>query len=164
MSYKEIPTLLNTCKNIAKAYHSSVNFARAVHEAQIKVLTSFEQFYSYFNIKVQSRDESQRPWAILQEVSTRWNSQLICLRSCLKSEAALRSVLSSGEFKTMKSLAGVKFSQSQVDLLKRVCHVLEPFYQATLQLSNDGSCISEVLLWDITLNEISGLKTRWFPL
>ena len=60
----------------------------------------------------------------------------------------------------MKSLAGVKFSQSQVDLLKRVCHVLEPFYQATLQLSNDGSCISEVLLWDITLNEISGLKTR----
>lgn len=47
MSYKEIPTLLNTCKNIAKAYHSSVNFARAVHEAQIKALMSFEQFCSF---------------------------------------------------------------------------------------------------------------------
>merc|ERR1719430_2319032 len=45
----------------------------------------------------------------------------------------------------MKSLVGVKFSHSQVDLLKRVCHVLEPFYEATLQLSNDSSCISEVI-------------------
>ena len=37
MSYKEIPALLNSCKSVAKAYHSSINFARAIHEAQIKV-------------------------------------------------------------------------------------------------------------------------------
>ena len=40
--------------------------------------------------------------------------------------------------------ASVKFGQSQVELLKKVCRVLEPFYRATLQLSNDSSCISEV--------------------
>ena len=35
MSYKEIPALLNSCKSVAKAYHSSVNFARAFHEADM---------------------------------------------------------------------------------------------------------------------------------
>ena len=38
MSYKEIPALLSACKGIAKAYHSSINFSRAVHEAQVKVI------------------------------------------------------------------------------------------------------------------------------
>ena len=119
---------------------------------------------------MQSRPEGERPWSILQDVSTRWNSQLFCLQSCLKSEGALRAVLASEEFKTMKSLvgeiqvaascslrvfkAGVKFGQSQVELLKRVCRVLEPFYHATLQLSNDGSCISEVCKCDGPLLQI----------
>ena len=40
MSYKEIPALLTSCKSVAKAYHSSVNFARAIHEAQIKVINN----------------------------------------------------------------------------------------------------------------------------
>ena len=44
----------------------------------------------------------------------------------------------------MSVQAGVKFGQAQVDLLKKLCHVLQPFYEATLQLSNDSSCISEV--------------------
>ena len=38
MTYREIPALLNSCKAVAKAYHCSVNFARAIHEAQIKVI------------------------------------------------------------------------------------------------------------------------------
>ena len=59
--------------------------------------------------QVQSRPEEERPWAILQDVSTRWNSQLICLQSCLKSEGALRAVLASEEFRTMKSLVGEIF-------------------------------------------------------
>ena len=41
--------------------------------------------------------------------------------------------------------AKVKLGQVQVDLLQNVCAVLEPFQQATLQLSNDAACISEVL-------------------
>ena len=40
--------------------------------------------------------------------------------------------------------ANVKLGQTQVDLLQNICAVLEPFYQATLQLSNDAACISEV--------------------
>ena len=39
-----------------------------------------------------------------QDISTRWNSQLSCMKSILKSEGAIRYVLSSGEFKSMKSL------------------------------------------------------------
>lgn len=42
--------------------------------------------------------------------------------------------------------AAVKFGQHQVDLLKKVIKVLEPFYAATVQLSGDGACISEVIL------------------
>ena len=40
--------------------------------------------------------------------------------------------------------AKVKLGQAQVELLHNVCEVLEPFHQATLQLSNDAACISEV--------------------
>ena len=40
--------------------------------------------------------------------------------------------------------AGVKFGLHQVTLLKKVVMVLEPFFRATLQLSHDSSCISEV--------------------
>ena len=47
----------------------------------------------------------------------------------------------------MSVQAGVKFGQAQVELLKKLCHVLQPFYEATLQLSNDSSCISEVNLF-----------------
>ena len=54
--------------------------------------------------QVQKRSEDERPWSLLQDVTTRWNSQLLCMRSCLKSEGAIRAVLGSEEFKSMKSL------------------------------------------------------------
>ena len=50
------------------------------------------------------RPEEEHPWALLQEVSTRWNSKYLSMASVLKSEAALRHVLNSGEFKSMKTL------------------------------------------------------------
>jgi hypothetical protein len=34
---KEISHVLSTCKSLATAYHSSLNFARAIHEAQAEV-------------------------------------------------------------------------------------------------------------------------------
>ena len=37
LSMKEINGLLSTCKALTTAYHSSINFARAIHEAQIEV-------------------------------------------------------------------------------------------------------------------------------
>lgn len=104
MSYKQIPAVLNACKSIAKAYHSSINFARAIHEAQVKVRIKVGRINFYLYFQVQSRPEEERPWAILQDVSTRWNSQLICMSSCLRSEGAIRAVLATEEFRTMKSL------------------------------------------------------------
>ena len=50
------------------------------------------------------RREEELPWAVSQEVSTRWNSQFLCMKSVLKSEAAIRHVLATGEFSSMKSL------------------------------------------------------------
>ena len=50
------------------------------------------------------RPEEEQPWALLQEVSTRWNSKYLSMASVLKSEAALRHVLNTGEFKSMKTL------------------------------------------------------------
>ena len=104
MSYKQIPAVLNACKSIAKAYHSSINFARAIHEAQVKVRIKVGRINFYLYFQVQSRQEEERPWAILQDVSTRWNSQLICMSSCLRSEGAIRAVLATEDFRTMKSL------------------------------------------------------------
>ena len=63
MSYKEIPALLTSCKNIAKAYHCSVNFSRAIHEAQVRVifitrlsLRSFRGILFRFKIALNRRD------------------------------------------------------------------------------------------------------------
>ena len=107
MSYKEIPALLSSCKSIAKAYHCSVNFSRAIHEAQVKAMIYDNLQIIRGNIsQVQGRLEEARPWAVLQEVSTRWNSQFLCMRSCLKSEGAIRTVIGSEEFRSMKSLVG----------------------------------------------------------
>jgi hypothetical protein len=50
------------------------------------------------------RPEEEKPWAIKQEVSTRWNSQYLCMESVLKMEQAIRHVLGTEEFRTMKSL------------------------------------------------------------
>ena len=59
-----------------------------------------------------NRPEGELPWALLQEVSTRWNSQLLCMKSILKSEAAIRHVLGTGEYKSLKSLvSSVKYME-----------------------------------------------------
>ena len=42
------------------------------------------------------------------------------------------------------SQIGVQLTQKKVDLLKKVLTVLEPFYRATVQLSHESACISEV--------------------
>lgn len=50
------------------------------------------------------------PWALLQDVSTRWNSQLACMKSIVRSEAAIRHVLDSGTFKSLKTLVRLGMS------------------------------------------------------
>ena len=42
------------------------------------------------------------------------------------------------------SQIGVQLTQKKVDLLKKVLTVLEPFYRATVQLSHESACVSEV--------------------
>jgi len=81
------------------------------------------------------------------------------MSSCLKSEAAIRHVLSSGQYSSLKSFvrlllsvevvmvpfqSNVKFKLHHVDLLKKVVCTLEPFLKATQQLSRDDACVSEV--------------------
>lgn len=38
MERSNVPAVINTCKSLASAYHSSINFSKAVHVAQIQVL------------------------------------------------------------------------------------------------------------------------------
>ena len=49
MKQKEISTLLEYCKALATAYHSSNNFAHAVHDAQKEVV--FKSFQWMFNFQ-----------------------------------------------------------------------------------------------------------------
>lgn len=41
MEQKEISTIIASCKALATAYHSSNNFAHAVHDAQNEVVSIF---------------------------------------------------------------------------------------------------------------------------
>ena len=103
MERSNVPAIINTCKSLAAAYHSSINFSKAVHDAQIQVI-SLRSIAKLIQIQVQKRSEHSLPWALAQSVSTRWNSEYLCMKSILKSEAAIRHVLASGEFQSMKSL------------------------------------------------------------
>ena len=42
---KEIANVITICKSLAAAYHSSINFARAVNEAQVQVLVCLLSFF-----------------------------------------------------------------------------------------------------------------------
>ena len=164
--HHEIPALLNSCKSVAKAYHSSINFARAIHEAQIKVQGVFF-FKLESSLKIQNSiwsgsksfrrgetmvfaprcdhplEQSIVVYAQLFEV---WGRHQGCFgfRGIQNHEEFGEWPFSLLIFIFLYCQAGVKFGQPQIDLLKRLCRVLEPFYDATNQLSNDASCISEV--------------------
>ena len=39
MERSNVPAVINTCKNLAAAYHSSINFSKAIHDAQVQVVS-----------------------------------------------------------------------------------------------------------------------------
>ena len=89
LSMKEICSLLSYCKSLSTAYHSSINFARAIHEAQIEVVSCsyiMQPLFIYvfkvvlqLCLQVMGRRESEQPWSLLQEVSTRCDPFVLVL-------------------------------------------------------------------------------------
>ena len=59
----------------------------------------------------------------------------------------------------------MKIDQRQVDLLKKIVKVLDPFFRVTLQLSRDDACISEVNLdtlycFLVTIHQVVPIVTQ----
>ena len=50
LKMKEIAGLVTTCKSLATAYHTSIIFARDIHEAQIKVCCMLWPIILYIHI------------------------------------------------------------------------------------------------------------------
>ena len=123
MERSNVPSVINTCKSLATAYHSSINFSKAIHDAQIQVFCTLWSCTKK-QIQVQKRSEHTLPWALAQSVSTRWNSEYLCMKSILKSEPAIRHVLASGDFLSLKSLGGGGTFESLFWLLE------SPFHQS----------------------------------
>lgn len=77
------------------------------------------------------RQDEELPWALVQDVSTRWNSQLACMKSILRSEAAVRHVLESGHFTSLKTLVRLLVFEFWINVPLPVwCQAQVPPYRA----------------------------------
>ena len=82
--------------------------------------------------------------AFIQDVVTRWNSSYDMLKRFLKNEDIVRNILDQPVWRA-KIKPHVKFSNKEWEVMKNVCLVLEPFKEATLELSKNVACISQYI-------------------
>ena len=75
---------------------------------------------------------------LIQDVETCWNSTFLMLQRLSEQRKALSlySVEHSGI---------VMLTKSKLEVVERICAILKPFYDATLEISRDDTCISVVI-------------------
>ena len=80
-----------------------------------------------------------------QDVPTRWNSSYIMMNKMVYLKQALIPTIA--KFPDIK----VEFSNKEWELMEKVVKSLEPFAEATLKLSKDDACISQVIPFIATI-------------
>ena len=142
-SHKNVQNMQTNCRSVAAFYHTSNLFADALKDAQVTVMGK----------------DPGNVCALLQDVKTRWNSQLKMVQSFLACKEALLYVLKLPEWEASKHLvkilllkldvilvqAGVSLKEKDFDLMEKFMMVLADFGEATEQLSSNSACISEVI-------------------
>jgi len=104
-----------------------------------KVVTHFkhsEQANRHLEEYQLSRDVPKH--ALIQDVETRWNSTYLMLERLAEQRKAIN--LYSAERGSIDTL-----STTEWDLVDRVVAILEPFYDATIELSSDDACVSVII-------------------
>ncbi|XP_050322582.1 E3 SUMO-protein ligase ZBED1-like [Bactrocera neohumeralis] len=91
-------------------------------------------FFKASNIAYAKFKEEQgvnKPYSLIQEVPTRWNSALFMMQRILETNEAISRVL----LKTPKSLP--PFTADEITLIKELVEILNPFQDATVSVSAD---------------------------
>lgn len=96
---------------------------------------------------------------VVQDVCTRWNSFYYCIKRLLQNNAAIEMALA----RLGKSLNAL--SQYEIDILKDLCKLLEPFEEATKITSGEKYATSSIIiptidgLWDNLENLLASIET-----
>lgn len=91
-------------------------------------------FFKASNIAYAKFKEEQgvnKPYSLVQEVPTRWNSALFMMQRILETNESISRVL----LKTPKSLP--PFTEDEITLIKELVEILNPFQDATVSVSAD---------------------------
>ena len=97
-SHKGFKNMQDNCRSVAAFYHTSNLFADALKDAQVTVMGK----------------EPGAVSALLQDVKTRWNSQLKMVESFLKCKEALLYVLKLPEWESSKHLVNIRLLNIEV--------------------------------------------------
>ena len=121
-SMPSVETLLEKCRAICTLANSSIQFAKAIRDAQEML-------------------EADVTKQLIQDVVTRWNSSFDMLNRFFELKEAVRTVLSDDKW---RDKVDPIFNQ-EWELVEKVVTVLKFFKDATLMLSSSEACISQVI-------------------
>nr|XP_043069576.1 zinc finger BED domain-containing protein 4-like [Drosophila bipectinata] len=96
-----------------------------------KRTVSFFKSSNIANAKFKKEQGVSKPYSLVQEVPTRWNSALFMIQRILETNESISKVL----LKTPKSLP--PFTADEITLLKELVEILNAFQDATVSISGD---------------------------
>ena len=120
-----IHNLIKTCRHICTYSNHTVALSQFLVTKQMEA----------------GKDESDC-LLLLQDVVTRWNSTYLMFKRFVKLQPVIRALLSD---QTWQKKLDVRLTNADWALMEKVVKVLEVFYEATVRLSSNSACISDVI-------------------
>lgn len=138
-----------------KPFHPMKIFKLSTHCPKIKAsITGIKELVTYFK---QTHLNAKLPITLKQDVSTRWNSELIMLESYVKSSGDIQKILLESD-----SIQRLMFINEP--LVRELIEFLKPFRECSEILSDDSyATIQLVALWYHELRDHIQIKPEDLP-
>ena len=119
--------------------------------ANVKAFVNYSSYSVLLSSSLRKKQEEMEfssLKSLVQDVRTRWNSTHDMMERFVELKDPITAVLADDEWKgkiTLKSGGAVKFSVNDWRVMDRLVEVLKPFKDATVKLSSESACISEII-------------------